>query len=214
MNGNSNGKPVILFMIGAAIVLIIGAKFTLFTDTTPKEKDTKVQGYKSNEPALTLKEDKANAAAQEEQSKEENEKEDKSEKDETKDKDKEASKKELKNSAKENATKTLEILNKPKEEYKKDSTQELFKNVATKEFVGNHSSDSKDDKIVTFKNVSLDISDKDIEKSEVKGNLKFDKLTKPKDKKSSVKPSTEIDSKMEVSFKKEGNSLKVDGIQS
>lgn len=211
MNGSSNGKPVLFFMIGALIVLILGAKFTLFTDDTPKEKDTKIQGYKTKESALTLKEDKTNATAQAE---EKDSNEDKNKEDKSEDKKKEESKKSLKKTAKDNALETLKILDKPKEEYNKKSTQELFKNVATKEFVENHSSNSKDDKVVTYKNVSMDISDKDLEKSEVKGSLKVDKLTKPKNKKSSVKPSTEIDYKMVISFKKEGNSLKVDGIQS
>ncbi|MEB8122959.1 hypothetical protein ACF0HT_13495 (plasmid) [Staphylococcus xylosus] len=214
MNGSGNGKSVVFFIIGAAIVLVLGAKFTLFADNTPKEKDTKVQGYKTKESALTLKEDKADALAQEEEkeSTEKDEKESESKKD--KSKEKKESKENLKESAKENALKTLKILDKPKDEYNKASTQELFKNVATKEFVENHRSNNKDDKVVTYKNVSIDISDKDIEKSKVKGNLKMDRLTKPKDKKSSVKPSTEIDYKMVVSFKKEGDSLKVEGIQS
>lgn len=216
MNGSGNGKSVVIFMICAAIVIVLGGYFTLFTDDTPKEKDTKVQGYKTKESALTLKEDKDNASAQaeENESKKEDKKKEESKKDKSKDKSKDKKKESLKKTAKENGLTTLKILDKPKSEYNKESTQELFKNVATKEFVENHSSNNKDDKVVTYKNVSIDISDKDLEKSKVKGNLKMDRLTKPKNKKSSVKPSTEIDYKMVVSFKKEGDSLKVEGIQS
>lgn len=211
MKESNNGKAVIIFIIISAICLIIGAKYTLFTDTTPKESDTKIQGYKTNKPALTLKEDKANAEAQEQKN------DSSSDKDKSKDKDKKQenqSKKSMKDSAKKNALKTLQILDKPKDEYKNESTQSLFKSVATKEFVDNHNSNNKDNKVVTYKNVSIDIRDKDLDKSKAKGSLKFDRLTKPKSKKSSVKPSTELDYKIEFTFKKEDNSFKVDGIQS
>lgn len=209
-----NGKGALLFLIGAAIVLFLSGYFLFFTDHSPKESDKKVQSYTNKQPALTLKEDKANANAMEEKKEKEKQDNNSNNKDDEEKKDDKKSKKELKQSAKDNALQTLKILDKPKDEYNKDSTQTLFESVATKDFVKNHSSNNKDDKVVTYKNVSIDINDKELEKSKAKGSLKFDKLTKPKGKDSSVKPSTEIDYRVEVIFKKEGDSFKVYSIQS
>lgn len=213
--------------IGAAIflvvfVLVIGilVKVVLFTDYTKQEKEDDTGSIQNEKPALTLKSDKQ--AESKEKEKEVGKEKDKKKEDKKKEVDKEDKKKEdkvsskqLETDAKDNAIKTLEIQAKPKGDFEKESTQSIFKNVATTEYVDKHQeNNTKDNRTVSYENVSLDIKDKELSSTKAKGTLKFDRLINPKSKNSKVKPSTEVDSKVLVTFKKVNNTFKVDSIQS
>lgn len=213
--GNSKIPQIVLFVV-IIVITILAFKFIIFNDFSNKdEADNNTSKY-NDEPALTLKSDKeAQAKLKEKQAQEDK---DKDKKDDKKDKDKKDDKKasldKMRKDAEDKAVKTLEIQSKPKDQFKEKSTQTLFSNVATKDYVKSHEgSTNKGDKTIKYKNAKIDISDKELEKSNPKGTLKFDRLVNPKDKSSKVKPSTEVDSKVSVTFKKEGNTLKVDGTQ-
>lgn len=218
MNGNNKIISIIF-----AIVILVGGfflfKFVILKDFTAQEDYVESGSSKNEKPALTLKSDKeAQADINQKQADDKGDKKEGNKKDEDKsDKKSEdnPSEDQLRKDAKDNALKTLEIKAKPKEEFKKKTTQSLFGEVATKEYVKSHQeNNNKDDKTIKYKNVSLDISDKDLKKSNAKGTLKFDRLINPKSKKSDIKPSTEVDSKVSVKFKKVNNTFKVDSIQS
>lgn len=217
MSGNNKFVSAI-FIVVVIVAGFLLCKFVLFKDFSAQDSYKETGANKNEKPALTLKSDKQ-AQADIEKKKEDNkdkkdEKKDDSKKDDKKDKDKK-SVKQLRNDAKNNAVKTLEIKAKPKDEFKKKETQSLFGNVATKEYVkSNQNNNNKGDRTITYKNVSLDIKDKDLEKSSAKGTLKFDRLINPKSKKSDMKPSTEVDAKMSIKFKKEDDTFKVDSTQS
>lgn len=213
---NGNNKLVSLIFL---IIILVGGfflfKFVIFKDFTAQDEYIESGSSKNEKPALTLKADKE---AQSDINQKQDEEKDGSKKDESKsDKKSEEkpSEEELRKEAKSNALKTLEIQAKPKEEFKEKATQSLFSSVATKEYVESHqNNNNKNDKTTKYKNVSLDISDKELKKSNAKGTLKFDRLINPKSKKSDVKPSTEVDSKVSVKFKKVDNTYKVDNTQS
>lgn len=214
-----SGNNKYLTIIFGIIVLIAGFllfKFVIFNDFAEQDEYEKTGSNKNEEPALTLKSDKQaeaeNAEKEDKAKKDDDEKKD--EKDDKKSEDKESIKK-LREDAKNNAVKTLEIKGKSKDEFEKKETQSLFESVATKEYVdSNQKNNNKGDRVIRYKNASLDISDKDLKKSEAKGTLKFDRLVNPKDKKSDIKPSTEVDAKMSITFKKVDGSFKVDSTQS
>lgn len=218
--GNSKLPKIILFVV-IVVVGILALKFIVFNDFTNKDQADNNTSKYNDKPALTLKSDKqAQAKLKEKQEQEEKDKDKDKKDDKKKDKDKDqkedekASIKKMRKDAQDKALKTLEIQSKPKDQFKDKSTQTLFNNVATKDYVKAHKgSNNKGDKTIKYKNVKIDISDKELKKSNPKGTLQFDRLVNPKDKSSKVKPSTEVDSKVSVTFKKEGNTLKVDGTQ-
>lgn len=223
MSGN-NKYLTIIFGIIVVVAGFILFKFVIFNDFSEQDDYEKTGSNKNEEPALTLKSDKQAEAenaekekkAKKEDGKKKDEKDDKKDdkKDEKKSEDKESIKK-LREEAKNNAVKTLEIKGKSKDEFEKKETQSLFESVATKEYVdSNQKNNNKGDRVIRYKNANLDISDKDLKKSEAKGTLKFDRLVNPKDKKSDIKPSTEVDAKMSITFKKVDGSFKVDSTQS
>lgn len=211
MNGN-NKLATIVFACVTVVAIILLCKFVIFKDYTEQDDYVETGSSKNEEPALTLKSDKqAEANIEEEKEDKKNDEKDKNEK---KSNDK-PSEKQLRDDAKNHALKTLEIQSKPKDEFKKDETQSLFESVATKKYVESHQNNkNKDDKIIKYKNVSLDIDKKELKKDTAKGTLKFDKLTNPKSKDSDIKPSTDVDSKMSIIFKKEDNTYKVDSTRS
>lgn len=218
MDDKKQNLLTIAFLIVVVILGFFFFRYILFNDFSKEDKHPTSEAVKNTEPALTLKADKqAQAEIAEKKAEAEKDKKDKKDSNKKDDKKKEekASTKQLKQDAENHALKTLEIQSKPKDEFEKQSTQSLFKNVATDKYVKAHQKNSnKDDKNVKYKNVSLEVNDKDLEKSTVKGTLKFDRLTNPKSKDSKVKPTTEVDSKVSIIFKKTDNTLKVDSTQS
>lgn len=214
MSGN-NKYLTILFGIIVVVAGFILFKFVIFNDFSEQDDYEKTGSNKNEEPALTLKSDKqAEAEIEEKGDDKKNDKKDDDKKDNKKSDDKESTK-ELREDAKNNAVKTLEIIGKSKDDFEKKETQSLFESVATKEYVdSNQKNNNKGDRKIKYKNVSLDISDKDLKKSEAEGTLKFDRLINPKDKKSDIKPSTEVDAKMSITFKKVDGSFKVDSTRS
>lgn len=227
MNEGNSKLAQIIMVIVIVIIGFLLFKFVIFNDFSQQDEADNNTSKENNNPALTLKADKQaeaelkqkeeeeKKAKEEEKSKDKKDKKNKSDdkKDEKK-KDEKAKLDELKNSGKDNALKVLEIQAKPQDKFKDESTQTLFKEVATEDYVkGRKGNKGADDRTIKYKNVEIDISDEELKKSNPKGTLKFDRLINPKDKESKVKPSTEIDSKVSVTFKKEGNTLKVDGMQ-
>lgn len=217
---DNNKKFYIAFAIAVLIIGIFTYKYVIMYDTEGDDSgESKV--VKNEDPALTLKADKEAEKSKEEKKDEDDEKEDKEDKDKKSDKDKDEDKKieaktndDLKKSAKENALTALKIQNKIKSDFKKDSTQALFKEVATDNYVKTRSkSYSKQDVNVKYKNVSLEMDEKELKKDKPVGTLKFDRLINPKKKDSKIKPSTEVDAKVSVTFKKEDNQLKVSKTQ-
>lgn len=218
MDGKNKLVTIIIGII-AVIVIFVLFKFVIFNDFSAQDDYKATGSDKNQKPALTLKADKESQAKMEEK-KEEEKKDKEKEKDKKKDKDKDSkdkkekeeknNEKKLKEDAKNNALKALEIQSKPKDEFEKEATQSLFNKVATSEYVDKHQDNkNQDDKNIKYKNVSLDIDNKELKKDEAKGTLKFDKLTNPKSKKSDVKPSTEVNNKISVVFKKEDGTYKV-----
>lgn len=226
MNEENKRLPQIILAIIVSIVGFLLFKFVIFNDFTEQDKVDKNTSKINEEPALTLKADKkaqAELKLKEEKEKKEKQAEKNEDKDKDKSKDKDESQEksnekaantnELKESAKDNASKVLEIQAKSKEQYNEESTQTLLNQVATKEYVNGHGNENKGDRIIKYKNVKIDIDESELKKDKPKGILTFDRLINPKDKQSKIKPSTEIDSKVSVTFKKEGNKLKVDSMQ-
>lgn len=215
MNGN-NKLFTIIFAVFTIVAIGLLCKFVLFKDFTAQEDYVETGSSQNEKPALTLKSDKQAQAEIEEKEndKKEDDKKDGKKKDDKKSEEKQ-SEKQLRDDAKNNALKTLEIQSKPKDEFDKKATQSLFKDVATEKYVEAHQDNkNKDDRTVKYKNVSLEISKKELEKDTAKGTLKFDRLTNPKSKDSDVKASTEVDSKVSIVFKKVDNTYKVDSTRS
>lgn len=226
MNEGNSKLPQIILLIFIVIIGFLLFKFVIFNDFSQQDEVEKNTSKENSDPALTLKSDKQAEAelkqkeeeekkAEEEKSKDKKDKsDDKKDKDKKDKKDEKAKMDEMRNKGKDNALKVLEIQAKPQDKFKEKSTQTLFSDVATEDYVkGRKGNKGADDRTIEYKNVDIDISDDELKKSNPKGTLKFDRLINPKDKKSKIKPSTEIDSKVSVTFKKEGDTLKVDGMQ-
>ena len=218
MNEGNSKLPQIILLIFIVIIGFLLFKFVIFNDFSQQDEVEKNTSKENSDPALTLKSDKqaeAELKQKEEEEKKAEEEKSKDKKDKSDDKkDKKAKMEEMRNKGKDNALKVLEIQAKPQDKFKEKSTQTLFSDVATEDYVkGRKGNKGADDRTIEYKNVEIDISDDELKKSNPKGTLKFDRLINPKDKKSEIKPSTEIDSKVSVTFKKEGDTLKVDGMQ-
>lgn len=217
MNEGSDKKFWIICTIIIVIVLALTYKFVIKYDTSGNSTGSS-HVEKNNTPALTLKADKE-AQAEKDKKAEEDKEKSKEKKDSDKDSKKDSEKKTdvnaLKSQAKDNAITVLDIQSKSKDDFNTDSTQARFKEAATEQFVKTHKkNENKANRIIEYKNVSLEIKDdKDLEKDTVEGVLKFDRLIKPKDKDSKVKASTDVDSKLNITFKKEDNKLKVSKTQ-
>lgn len=219
MNEGSDKKFWIICTIIIVIVLALTYKFVIKYDTSGNSTGSS-HVERNNTPALTLKADKEAQAEKEKKSEEDKEKsKDKEKKDSDKDSQKDSEKNTdvnaLKSQAKDNAITVLDIQSKSKDDFNTDSTQARFKEAATEQFVKTHKkNENKANRIIEYKNVSLEIKDdKDLKKDTVEGVLKFDRLIKPKDKDSKVKASTDVDSKLNITFKKEDNKLKVSKTQ-
>lgn len=218
MNEGNSKLPQIILLIFIVIIGFLLFKFVIFNDFSQQDEVEKNTSKENSDPALTLKSDKqaeAELKQKEEEEKKAEEEKSKDKKDKSDDKkDEKAKMEEMRNKGKDNALKVLEIQAKPQDKFKEKSTQTLFSDVATEDYVkGRKGNKGADDRTIEYKNVEIDISDDELKKSNPKGTLKFDRLINPKDKKSKIKPSTEIDSKVSVTFKKEGDTLKVDGMQ-
>ena len=217
MNEGSDKKFWIICTIIIVIVLALTYKFVIKYDTSGNSTGSS-HVEKNNTPALTLKADKE-AQAEKDKKAEEDKEKSKEKKDSDKDSKKDSEKKTdvnaLKSQAKDNAITVLDIQSKSKDDFNTDSTQARFKEAATEQFVKTHKkNENKANRIIEYKNVSLEIKDdKDLKKDTVEGVLKFDRLIKPKDKDSKVKASTDVDSKLNITFKKEDNKLKVSKTQ-
>lgn len=217
MNEGSDKKFWIISIIIILVVLGLTYKFVIMHDTSGNNAGSS-NVEKNDKPALTLKADKEAQAekkkkAEEDNKKEESKSDDKkdSKKDDKKENDKNTDVKALKKEAQTNAETVLDIQGKPKDDFKSDNTQARFKESATEQFVKTHQkNDNKGNRKIEYKNVSLNLDkDEDVKKDKFEGVLKFDRLIKPKDKDSKVKASTEVDSKLQVTFEKEDGKLKV-----
>lgn len=217
MNEGSEKKFWIISIIIILVVLGLTYKFVIMHDTSGNNAGSS-NVEKNDKPALTLKADKEAQAEKEKKAEEENKKEESksddkkdSKKDDKKENDKNTDVKALKKEAQTNAETVLDIQGKPKDDFKSDNTQARFKEAATEQFVKTHQeNDNKGNRKIEYKNVSLNLDkDEDVKKDKFEGVLKFDRLIKPKDKDSKVKASTEVDSKLLVTFEKEDGKLKV-----
>lgn len=217
MNEGSDKKFWIISIIIILVVLGLTYKFVIMHDTSGNNAGSS-NVEKNDKPALTLKADKEAQAEKEKKAEEENKKEDSksddkkdSKKDDKKENDKNTDVKALKKEAQTNAETVLDIQGKPKDDFKSDNTQARFKEAATEQFVKTHQkNDNKGNRKIEYKNVSLNLDkDEDVKKDKFEGVLKFDRLIKPKNKDSKVKASTEVDSKLHVTFEKEDGKLKV-----
>lgn len=199
--------------IAMIVIVVVAIGFFIWAfgfSSKDSLEDEKVEETNSKpEPALTGGKDK------EDEEKEESKDESKDKKNEDKKKNEKVDKdKEIKQ-LKENATYVVESLNKSQDEIDKSTTQTNLKEAATEElmekyFSGNNSSSDK--LISEVKNVRFEIEDeKDLDSSEIEGTLTYDLIKKPKDKDDKeVKPSTDIDTKTKLWFKKEDGKFKVD----
>lgn len=224
MNEGSDKKFWLISIIIILIVLGLTYKFVIKYDTSGNSAGSS-HVEKNDKPALTLKSDKEAQAEKAKKAEEDKEKESSKSKDKDKkssdkdDKDKKDDDKTnptaLKSQAKDNAITVLEIQSKPKDDFKTETTQARFKEAATEKFVNSHQeNNNKNNRTIEYKNVSLKIDNEDdLKKDKVEGVLKFDRLIKPKDKNSKVKASTEVDSKLNITFEKEDNKLKVSKTQ-
>ncbi|PTI79896.1 hypothetical protein BU064_03410 [Staphylococcus succinus] len=217
MNEGSDKKFWIISIIIILVVLGLTYKFVIMYDTSGNNAGSS-NVEKNDKPALTLKADKEAQAEKEKKAEEENKKEESKsddkkdpKKDDKKENDKNTDVKALKKEAQTNAETVLDIQGKPKDDFKSDNTQARFKEAATEQFVKTHQkNDNKGNRKIEYKNVSLNLDkDEDVKKDKLEGVLKFDRLIKPKDKDSKVKASTEVDSKLQVTFEKEDGKLKV-----
>lgn len=225
MNEGSEKKFWIISIIIILVVLGLTYKFVIMHDTSGNNAGSS-NVEKNDKPALTLKADKEAQAEKEKKAEEDSKKEDSksddkkdskkddkkdSKKDDKKENDKNTDVKALKKEAQTNAETVLDIQGKPKDDFKSDNTQARFKEAATEQFVKTHQeNDNKGNRKIEYKNVSLNLDkDEDVKKDKFEGVLKFDRLIKPKDKDSKVKASTEVDSKLHVTFEKEDGKLKV-----
>lgn len=217
MNEGSEKKFWIISIIIILVVLGLTYKFVIMHDTSGNNAGSS-NVEKNDKPALTLKADKEAQAEKEKKAEEENKKEESksddkkdSKKDDKKENDKNTDVKALKKEAQTNAITVLDIQSKPKDDFKTETTQARFKEAATEQFVKTHQkNDNKGNRKIEYKNVSLNLDkDEDVKKDKFEGVLKFDRLIKPKDKDSKVKASTEVDSKLLVTFEKEDGKLKV-----
>lgn len=213
--------------IGLIVILVVAIGFFIwafaFSSKDSLEDDKVEESTSKPEPALTGEQDKKQEQAE---IKENEEKAENKEKDKEKDKDKKDNDKESKDKAKkdkeqqlkhieEDAVYVVESLNKPQDEIDKSTTQTNLKEAATKELVekyfsGNNSSSDK--LIAEVKNPKFEIDDEEkLTTSEVSGTLTYDLIKKPKDKNDKeTKPSTDIDTKIKLWFKKEDGKFKVD----
>lgn len=217
MNEGSEKKFWIISIIIILVVLGLTYKFVIMHDTSGNNAGSS-NVEKNDKPALTLKADKEAQAEKEKKAEEENKKEESksddkkdSKKDDKKENDKNTDVKALKKEAQTNAITVLDIQSKPKDDFKTETTQARFKEAATEKFVNSHQeNNNKNNRTIEYKNVSLKIDNEDdLKKDKFEGVLKFDRLIKPKDKDSKVKASTEVDSKLLVTFEKEDGKLKV-----
>lgn len=222
---NDDNKIAYIIMgtfVGLLLLFIVWILFFFDTSGNSSSKSN-VKVTKNDTPALTLKKDKedqkAEAAkkAEEEKKKEEESKKDKdkkNKKENNKSKEKTGKKdvKALKKEAEDNVKQFLDVQSKTKDDFKKPETQALFKDVATKNYVENHNdSGSSNDAKIQYKNIKLKLdNDEDLKKDKAHGIVQFDRLTKPKDKKSKTKANTEINQKYSITFKKEDGKLKID----
>lgn len=213
--------------IGLIVILVIAIGFFIwafaFSSKDSLEDDKVEESTSKPEPALTGEQDKKQEQAE---IKENEEKAEKKEKGKDKKKDKKDNDKESKDKAKkdkeqqlkhieEDAVYVVESLNKPQDEIDKSTTQTNLKEAATKELVEKYfsgNSSSSDKLIAEVKNPKFEIDDEEkLKTSEVSGTLTYDLIKKPKDKNDKeTKPSTDIDTKIKLWFKKEDGKFKVD----
>lgn len=213
--------------IGLIVILVIAIGFFIwafaFSSKDSLEDDKVEESTSKPEPALTGEQDKKQEQAE---IKENEEKAEKKEKGKDKKKDKKDNDKESKDKAKkdkeqqlkhieEDAVYVVESLNKPQDEIDKSTTQTNLKEAATKELVEKYfsgNSSSSDKLIAEVKNPKFEIADEEkLKTSEVSGTLTYDLIKKPKDKNDKeTKPSTDIDTKIKLWFKKEDGKFKVD----
>lgn len=213
--------------IGLIVILVVAIGFFIwafaFSSKDSLEDDKVEESTSKPEPALTGEQDKKQEQAEikENEEKAENKEKDKDKKKDKKDNDKESKDKAKKDKEQqlkhieEDAVYVVESLNKPQDEIDKSTTQTNLKEAATKELVekyfsGNNSSSDK--LIAEVKNPKFEIDDEEkLTTSEVSGTLTYDLIKKPKDKNDKeTKPSTDIDTKIKLWFKKEDGKFKVD----
>lgn len=211
--------------IGLIVILVVAIGFFIwafaFSSKDSLEDDKVEESTSKPEPALTGEQDKKQEQAE---IKENEEKAENKEKDKEKDKDKKDNDKESKDKKdkeqqlkhiEEDAVYVVESLNKPQDEIDKSTTQTNLKEAATKELVEKYfsgNSSSSDKLIAEVKNPKFEIDDEEkLKTSEVSGTLTYDLIKKPKDKNDKeTKPSTDIDTKIKLWFKKEDGKFKVD----
>ena len=224
--------------IGLIVILVVAIGFFIwafaFSSKDSLEDDKVEESTSKPEPALTGEQDKKQEQAEikENEEKAENKEKDKDKKKDKKDNDKESKdKKDKKDNDKESKDKkdkeqqlkhieedavyVVESLNKPQDEIDKSTTQTNLKEAATKELVEKYfsgNSSSSDKLIAEVKNPKFEIDDEEkLTTSEVSGTLTYDLIKKPKDKNDKeTKPSTDIDTKIKLWFKKEDGKFKVD----
>ena len=211
--------------IGLIVILVVAIGFFIwafaFSSKDSLEDDKVEESTSKPEPALTGEQDKKQEQAEikENEEKAENKEKDKDKKKDKKDNDKESKDKKDKEQQlkhiEEDAVYVVESLNKPQDEIDKSTTQTNLKEAATKELVEKYfsgNSSSSDKLIAEVKNPKFEIDDEEkLTTSEVSGTLTYDLIKKPKDKNDKeTKPSTDIDTKIKLWFKKEDGKFKVD----
>ncbi|MCE5131866.1 hypothetical protein KJB62_10735 [Staphylococcus saprophyticus] len=213
--------------IGLIVILVVAIGFFIwafaFSSKDSLEDDKVEESTSKPEPALTGEQDKKQEQAEikENEEKAENKEKDKDKKKDKKDNDKESKDKAKKDKEQqlkhieEDAVYVVESLNKPQDEIDKSTTQTNLKEAATKELVEKYfsgNSSSSDKLIAEVKNPKFEIDDEEkLKTSEVSGTLTYDLIKKPKDKNDKeTKPSTDIDTKIKLWFKKEDGKFKVD----
>ena len=213
--------------IGLIVILVLAIGFFIwafaFSSKDSLEDDKVEESTSKPEPALTGEQDKKQEQAEikENEEKAENKEKDKDKKKDKKDNDKESKDKAKKDKEQqlkhieEDAVYVVESLNKPQDEIDKSTTQTNLKEAATKELVEKYfsgNSSSSDKLIAQVKNPKFEIDDEEkLKTSEVSGTLTYDLIKKPKDKNDKeTKPSTDIDTKIKLWFKKEDGKFKVD----
>ena len=213
--------------IGLIVILVLAIGFFIwafaFSSKDSLEDDKVEESTSKPEPALTGEQDKKQEQAEikENEEKAENKEKDKDKKKDKKDNDKESKDKAKKDKEQqlkhieEDAVYVVESLNKPQDEIDKSTTQTNLKEAATKELVEKYfsgNSSSSDKLIAEVKNPKFEIDDEEkLKTSEVSGTLTYDLIKKPKDKNDKeTKPSTDIDTKIKLWFKKEDGKFKVD----
>ena len=209
--------------IGLIVILVLAIGFFIwafaFSSKDSLEDDKVEESTSKPEPALKGEQDKKQEQAEikENEEKAENKEKDKDKKDndkESKDKAKKDKDQQLKH-IEEDAVYVVESLNKPQDEIDKSTTQTNLKEAATKELVEKYfsgNSSSSDKLIAEVKNPKFEIDDEEkLKTSEVSGTLTYDLIKKPKNKNyKETKPSTDIDTKIKLWFKKEDGKFKVD----